>query len=140
MPAAISMSLTSPAVSSQSYGVVGTSSTGFSNRLTSGASIGSYNDDIAAMSEQNRRLWVATRGTDAGFPGSPFTSSGQTVYQGAATNPAVYNTDLAEMSRQQAEMLSVQIAMQRESQMFMSISNILKTKHDTLKNTISNIR
>ena len=53
---------------------------------------------------------------------------------------ASYNNDLAEISRQQAEMLSLQIAMQRENLMFTSISNILKTKHDTLKNTVSNIR
>ncbi len=92
MPAAIALPLTSPAVSSQSIGVIGTSSTAFSDRLTPGASVASYNNDIA------------------------------------------------EMSRQQGEMLSLQIAMQRENLMFTSISNILKTKHDTLKNTVSNIR
>ena len=140
MPAALAP-LTSSAVSSQSYGLIGTSSApGFSNRLTPGASLSSlssYNDDIAAMNEQNRRMWAATHGgSDAGFP----VSSGGAVYAAAATNPAAFNTDLAEMSRQQAEMLRVQIAMQRENLMFTSISNILKTKHDTLKNIVSNIR
>ena len=126
MPAAIALPLTSPAVSSQSIGMIGTSSTAFSDRLTPGASIASYNNDIAAQSDQNRRLWASTHGSDAGFP--------------ASTGGSVYNTDLAEMSRQQGEMLSLQIAMQRENLMFTSISNILKTKHDTLKNTVSNIR
>ncbi len=137
MPAALAP-LTSSAVSSQSYGLIGTSSApGFSNRLTPGAKLSSYNDDIAAMNEQNRRMWAATHGgSDAGFP----VSSGGAVYAAAATNPAAFNTDLAEMSRQQAEMLRVQIAMQRENLMFTSISNILKTKHDTLKNIVSNIR
>lgn len=36
--------------------------------------------------------------------------------------------------------LTVQMAMQQESRMFTSVSNILKTKHDTVKNSISNIR
>ena len=31
-------------------------------------------------------------------------------------------------------------AMQRENQVFSSVSNILKTKHDEAKNSISNIR
>jgi hypothetical protein len=39
-----------------------------------------------------------------------------------------------------AEMLKVQMAMQRENTSFSSISNVLKTKHDTAKNSISNIR
>jgi hypothetical protein len=34
----------------------------------------------------------------------------------------------------------VQIAMQRENQVFSSVSNVLKTKHDTVKNSIGNIR
>ena len=36
--------------------------------------------------------------------------------------------------------LQVQIAMQRENQVFTSVSNVLKTRHDTVKNSISNIR
>jgi hypothetical protein len=37
-------------------------------------------------------------------------------------------------------MLQVQMAMQRENTMFSSISNVLKTKHDTAKNSVGNIR
>jgi hypothetical protein len=43
------------------------------------------------------------------------------------------------MSDQNTQMLQVQIAMQRENQMFTSVSNVLKTKHDTVKNSISNV-
>ncbi|PZR07861.1 MAG: hypothetical protein DI536_26210 [Archangium gephyra] len=53
---------------------------------------------------------------------------------GAATN------SIADMSAQNAQMLNVQIAMQRENTMFSSISNVLKTKHDTAKNSVGNIR
>jgi hypothetical protein len=34
----------------------------------------------------------------------------------------------------------VQEAMQRENQLYSSISNVLKTRHDTAKSSISNIR
>ena len=50
------------------------------------------------------------------------------------------NNELAAASKQNAEMLQVQMSMQRENTMFTSISNVLKTKHDTTKNSISNIR
>lgn len=60
---------------------------------------------------------------------------------GSGTNGiGQYNTDIAEMSRQNSQMLQVQMAMQRENTMFSSISNVLKTKHDTAKNSIGNIR
>lgn len=69
------------------------------------------------------------------------TSSGANLLAGAGTNGVgQYNTDIASMSAQNAQMLQVQIAMQRENTMFSSISNVLKTKHDTAKNSVSNIR
>ncbi len=50
------------------------------------------------------------------------------------------NNELASMQSDNAQMLQVQIAMQRENQVFSSVSNVLKTKHDTVKNSIGNIR
>ena len=38
------------------------------------------------------------------------------------------------------QMIDVQVQMQRENQMFTSISNVLKTRHETAKNSISNVR
>lgn len=70
----------------------------------------------------------------SGQAGSPNYTAGQ------GTNPGNYNTDIASMSAQNNQMLQVQMAMQRENTMFSSISNVLKTKHDTAKNSVSNIR
>jgi|APLak6261666879_1056058.scaffolds.fasta_scaffold01778_4 hypothetical protein len=67
-------------------------------------------------------------------------AGGPNYTAGAGTNPGAYNTDIASMSAQNAQMLQVQMAMQRENTMFSSISNVLKTKHDTAKNSVSNIR
>ena len=39
-----------------------------------------------------------------------------------------------------SQLLAVQMSMQRENQVFSSVSNVLKTRHDTAKNSIGNIR
>jgi len=68
-------------------------------------------------------------------------AGGPNLTAGAGTNGiGQYNTDIASMSAQNSQMLQVQMAMQRENTMFSSISNVLKTKHDTAKNAIGNIR
>ena len=127
------MPLQSGAVASSSFSSVGVPATGFSNLVSQpGSAIGQYNNDIAAMADANRQLWERVRGQQS--------QGAQGSYQGMGTNPASYSMDLAEMSRQNAEMLRVQIALQRENTMFSSISNVLKTKHDTAKNSVSNIR
>ncbi|MFO0593866.1 MAG: hypothetical protein U0228_01140 [Myxococcaceae bacterium] len=68
-------------------------------------------------------------------------AGGPNLLAGAGTNGVgQYNSDIAQMSAQNAQMMQVQMAMQRENTMFTSISNVLKTKHDTAKNAIGNIR
>ena len=47
---------------------------------------------------------------------------------------------LAQQSGETAAILKVQMSMQRENQVFTSVSNVLKTRHDTAKNAIGNVR
>lgn len=47
---------------------------------------------------------------------------------------------LADQAGQLGQMLQVQMQVQRENQVFTTVSNVLKTRHDTIKNTISNVR
>lgn len=47
---------------------------------------------------------------------------------------------ISSQSAELAQLLKLQTAMQRENTMFTSISNVLKSKHDTAKNAIGNIR
>lgn len=91
-------------------GVVGLTSGGMTPTGTSGLTLGS-----------------ATGGAN-------LLAGGNANIAGSATN------SIADMSAQNAQMLNVQIAMQRENTMFSSISNVLKTKHDTAKNSVGNIR
>jgi len=39
-----------------------------------------------------------------------------------------------------AKLMQVQMSMQRENQVFSTVSNVLKVRHDTVKNTIQNVR
>ncbi len=69
------------------------------------------------------------------------TGGGVNLTSGSSSNNiGGMNNELAAASAQNAEMLKVQMAMQRENTMFTSISNVLKTRHETQKNSISNIR
>ena len=59
---------------------------------------------------------------------------------GAQSGAGMMNSELMTSQRENMEMLKVQIAMQRENQMFTTVSNVLKTRHETVKGSISNIR
>ena len=84
--------------------------------------------------------------------GGGSTSGGTPVATGSPTMPnltggstttsqvGMMNNELASMTAENAKLLQVQIAMQRENEIFTSVSNALKTKHDTVKNTIGNVR
>jgi hypothetical protein len=50
------------------------------------------------------------------------------------------NTSLSQAQDDNAKLINLQIAMQRENQVFTTVSNVLKTRHDTVKNSISNVR
>lgn len=69
-------------------------------------------------------------------PPSPASASapGSTAHVPAIADPAVSGTDLVAWD------LPVQIQMQRENMTYTSISNVSKTRHDTAKNTIQNVR
>jgi hypothetical protein len=62
---------------------------------------------------------------------------------GGATGGSVVgdmNQQLIQSQSENAQMMKLQLAMQRENLVFTSVSNVLKTRHDTAKNSISNVR
>lgn len=76
-------------------------------------------------------------GESGGFTGGIGGSSGGAggTYQDIVAKAGSLNDKEA-----MAYMLQVQMQMQHENQMYSSMSNVLKTRHDTVKNSISNIR
>ncbi len=53
---------------------------------------------------------------------------------------AGFASDLDMMRKTNLELMSAQMAMQKENQVFTTVSNVLKVRHDTVKNTIQNVR
>lgn len=50
------------------------------------------------------------------------------------------NSELVSAQAENQKLLTLQIAMQRENQVFTTVSNVLKMRHDTVKNSIQNVR
>jgi hypothetical protein len=88
---------------------------------------------------------VGTGTTGAGsMPGvgSTVGGSGNLVTGGSSGGGTLgqMNSDLVTAQQENAKLIQVQMALQRENQVFSTVSNVLKTRHDTVKNTISNVR
>jgi hypothetical protein len=82
-----------------------------------------------------------TVGTGGGTVVNGGSSTGINFTSGATSNQTgMMNNEISSMSAENAKLLNTQIQMQHESQVFQSVSNVLKSKHDCIKNSISNIR
>lgn len=71
------------------------------------------------------------------MPKKIITASNKTPAESTSAKPS---DGIQQTETDNAKLLQVQIAMQRENQVFTSVSNVLKTKHDTTKNSIGNIK
>jgi len=69
--------------------------------------------------------------------------AGTGLFTGGQTTGTMVNNlgggVLTEEANDLNEMLNLQVTMQRENQVFTTLSNVLKTRHDTVKNTIQNV-
>ena len=88
---------------------------------------------------------VTTVGTGTGVtPGVTPTTGGALPGYGTpdiTQTPLASGPDMiANMASEQTKMLQLQYSMQQESQMYQTVSNVLKTRNDTAKNAIGNIR
>jgi hypothetical protein len=131
--------IVSAAVSSMSVlsqGATGGSSTPYSTSLPGvGAGAGAGGTGVPSVN------------TTVGGPGSvgiPGTGGGgggslNIGGNGGATG-SEFAPELAGMFNEQKNLLKMQATLQHESQRFTAISNVMKTRHDTIKNSIGNIR
>jgi hypothetical protein len=81
-------------------------------------------------------------GGGVGIPGVGGGSAGGPNYLGGNTGApgSEFNGELAGMFQEQKNLLKLQSAMQQESQKYQAVSNVLKSRHETAKNAIGNIR
>jgi hypothetical protein len=78
---------------------------------------------------------VGLPGVGTGGTGGPNFLGGNTGTPGSE-----FNGELAGMFQEQKNLLKLQNAMQQESQKYQAVSNVLKSRHETAKNAIGNIR
>ena len=89
----------------------------------------------------NTTVGAGGGGAIPGAGGSPVSNNGQvSLPGGGGVSGGEFNGEMSSMFAEQKKLLGVQISMQRENQVFSTISNVLKTRHDTSKNAIGNIR
>jgi hypothetical protein len=73
-----------------------------------------------------------------GNVGTPPVGGG--TVNGSTTDTVNSNFSLGKMAEENSKLLNLQAAIQQESQTFTAISNVMKSRHDTIKNSISNVR
>ncbi len=133
--------IVSAAVSSMTtltaQGVTGGATTPYTGVLP-GATGGSAGG-VSTVGVPSVNTTVGTPGS-VGIPGS--TGTGSPNYLGGSTGAvgSEFNGDMASMFQQQKQLLTLQSQMQNESQKYTAVSNVLKTRHETAKNAIGNIR
>jgi hypothetical protein len=77
-------------------------------------------------------------GTTTGSTGS-YSGVGQLQTGGGSGELGAFNQEMMSAQADNTAMIQVQIQMQHESQVFSTISNVLKVRADTVKNTIQNV-
>jgi hypothetical protein len=128
--------IVSAAVSSMSVlsqGATGNASTPYSATLPTGPG-GSGGGGVGVPSVNTT---IGTPGV--GIPGTGGGGSLNIGGNGGAVG-AEFGGELAGMFQEQKNLLKMQASLQHEGQRFTAISNVMKTRHDTIKNSIGNIR
>lgn len=107
---------------------LGTSSAGYAaSGITAATGSGTINSTVGAGSMGGTIASGSTAGVN--------------FNNGAVSNDVGFgNSATASMSGDMSNMLKMQYQMQKENITYTGISNVLKTKHETTKNSISNIR
>jgi len=68
------------------------------------------------------------------------TGSAAMLGTGQTANEAQFGAQMSQYFDQNLRLLRLQTQMQNENQVFNTVSNVLKVRHETVKNTIANVR
>jgi hypothetical protein len=78
-------------------------------------------------------------GAAGGTLGGTFSGTDGSIPIQQAGVGAGATSSVQDMAAEEGRLLSLQIAMQNENQAWSTVSNVLKVRHDTVKNTIQNV-
>ncbi|MCE9666625.1 hypothetical protein LY474_02265 [Myxococcus stipitatus] len=76
----------------------------------------------------------------SGVVGGVGNPAGNITTGGSTTDTVNGNFSLNKMAEENSKLLNLQAAIQQESQTFTAISNVMKARADSIKNSISNVR
>jgi hypothetical protein len=79
-------------------------------------------------------------GTSLGGSGSTTSGGASVLGTGQTATEGQFNGEFKQYFDDNMRLLRIQTAMQHETQVFQTVSNVLKVRHDTVKNTIGNVR
>jgi hypothetical protein len=75
-----------------------------------------------------------------GTGGTNSSTLGTGTASGSVGDQVNGNFSLSQMQNDNVKLLNMQASIQHESQLFTAISNVMKSRNDTIKNSISNVR
>lgn len=137
--------IVSAAVSSMTtltaQGATGSASTPYTAALP-GTGTGGGGGSVGTVGVPSVNTTVGGPGT-VGLPGvgTGGGAGGPNFLGGNTGTPgSEFNGEMAGMFQEQRNLLKLQAAMQQESQKYQAVSNVLKSRHETAKNAIGNIR
>ncbi|HYO59134.1 hypothetical protein [Archangium sp.] len=110
---------------------------------TSGSGSAPYYGAALSSGASPMNTTVTSGGALASGANTPISAgnNGQVSVPGGGSGVgSEFNPEMQSMFTEQKKLLGLQVAMQRENQVFSTISNVMKTRHDTSKNAIGNIR
>lgn len=100
---------------------------------------------LARIQQVDAKVRAFLRVDEAGGLGGAVAGSGSPLGLGAqgtgsTTDTVNGNFSLNKMAEENSKLLNLQAAIQQESQTFTAISNVMKSRNDTVKNSITNLR
>jgi len=132
--------IVSAAVSSMSVlsqGATGNAGNQYSTTLPGGSTTGGTGTGGTGVPSVNTT--VGAPGS-VGIPGTGGSGAGGLNIGGGSNVAGEFSPELSGMFNEQKNLLKMQASLQHEGQRFTAISNVMKTRHDTIKNSIGNIR
>jgi hypothetical protein len=122
-------------ISVLSQGATGNSSTPYTTGLPGGTGV----PGAGGVGVPSVNTTVGGPG-GVGIPGTGSSGPGFNIGGNGGAAAGEFSGELSGLFNEQKNLLKMQATLQHESQRFTAISNVMKTRHDTIKNSIGNIR
>ena len=108
------------------------------SRAAANLAADSLNADLTSLTQSNARVCEQVR--KAKMLHEELSLKVDQLLRSAQVSPPLASSIRQLMTNYNVQYLQLQSQMQNENRSYTAVSNIMKTKHDTVKNSISNVR